>query len=79
MATLQKPKPATTFRCGGIKATIWMNSGERGPFYAATFSRPFKNADGEWRNSASFGLGDLEAISILTAQAKAWIFDHADR
>ena len=78
MAT-QTKKPAHTLRCGGLKATIWKNSGERGPFYSATFSRPFKSTEGAWRNSASFGLADLEAISILTAQAKAWIFDHADR
>lgn len=72
-------KPAHTLRCGGIKATIWKNNSERGPFYSATFSRPFKGAEGQWRNGASFGLADLEAISILTAQAKAWIFERADR
>ena len=78
MAT-QTNKPAHTLRCGGLKATIWKNSGERGPFYSATFSRPFKGAKGQWRNSTSFGLADLEAITILTAQAKAWIFEHAAR
>ena len=78
MAT-QKTKPAATLRCGGIKATIWKNHSERGPFYSATFSRPFKSAEGQWRNAASFGLADLEAIAILTAQAKQWIFDRADR
>lgn len=78
MAT-QSNKPAATLRCGSIKATIWRNEGERGPFYSTTFSRPFKGAEGEWRNAGSFGLADLEAIALLTAQAKAWIFDHAAR
>jgi hypothetical protein len=78
MAT-QTKKPATTLRCGDIKAAIWMNAGEKGAFYSATFSRPFKDAHGNWNNSASFGLSDLDAISILASQAKQWIADHAAR
>ena len=77
MAT--QKKPATTLRCGGIKAAIWMNDTEKGPFYSATFSRSFKDAEGNWKNSASFGLSDLEAITALAAQAKQWIADHAAR
>lgn len=78
MAT-QPKKPATTLRCGGIKAAIWMNAGEKGAFYNATFSRSFKDAQGNWKNSGSFGPSDLDAISVLAAQAKQWIADHATR
>ncbi len=78
MAT-QTKKPATTLRCGGIKASIWMNAGEKGAFYSATFARPFKDAQGNWKNAASFGPSDLDAISLLAAQAKQWIADHAAR
>jgi hypothetical protein len=78
MAT-QSKKPATTLRCGGIKAAIWMNTGEKGAFYSATFTRPFKDAQGIWKDSTSFGPSDLEAISLLAAQAKQWIADHAAR
>ncbi len=78
MAT-QTKKPATTLRCGGIKASIWMNAGEKGAFYSATFVRPFKDAQGNWKNSGSFGPSDLDAISVLAAQAKQWIADHAVR
>jgi hypothetical protein len=31
-------RPATTLRCGNIKATIWQNISEKGPFFATTFS-----------------------------------------
>ena len=31
-------KPANTLRCGNIKATIWENVSENGPFFTATFS-----------------------------------------
>jgi hypothetical protein len=44
MATNHSSKrPATTLRCGNIKATIWQNVSENGPFFATTFSRPFKD------------------------------------
>lgn len=44
MATKNSSKrPATTLRCGNIKATIWQNVSEKGPFFATTFSRPFKD------------------------------------
>jgi len=54
-----------------------MNTGEKGTFYNTTFARPFKDAQGQWKDSASFGPSDLEAITVLAAQAKQWIADHA--
>nr|WP_281720148.1 hypothetical protein [Nitrosomonas nitrosa] len=35
---------------------IWQNVSENGPFFATTFSRPFKDQAGAWRNGTSFGL-----------------------
>jgi hypothetical protein len=70
-------KPANTLRCGNIKATIWQNVSEKGPFFATTFSRPFKDQSGEWRNSTSFGLNDLEALLTVALEAKEWITAHA--
>jgi hypothetical protein len=78
MATSNSSKrPATTLRCGNIKATIWQNVSERGPFFSTTFSRPFKNQAGEWRNGTSFGLNDLEALMNVAFEAKEWIATHA--
>lgn len=49
MATKQQSKqPANTLRCGNITATIWENVSEKGPFFATTFSRPFKDQSGAW-------------------------------
>jgi hypothetical protein len=70
-------KPANTLRCGSIKATIWQNVSEKGPFFATTFSRPFKDQSGEWRNGTSFGLNDLEALLTVAREAKEWISAHA--
>ena len=61
-------KPANTLRCGNIKATIWQNVSEKGPF---------KDQSGEWRNGTSFGLNDLEALVTVAREAKEWISAHA--
>ena len=70
-------KPANTLRCGNIKATIWENVSEKGPFFATTFTRPSKNQSAQWRNSTSFGLNDLEALLTVAREAKDWISAHA--
>ena len=77
MATNTSSKrPATTLRCGNIKATIWQNVSEKGPFFATTFFRPFKDQSGAWRNCTSFGLNDLEALMNVACKAKEWMTAH---
>jgi hypothetical protein len=61
MATNTK-KPTHTLRCGNIKATRWQNVSQKGPFFATTFPRPFRDQSGAWRNGTSFGFNDLEAL-----------------
>jgi hypothetical protein len=65
--------PTNTPRCGNIKATIWQNVSEKSPFFATTFSRPFKDKSGVWRNVISFCLNDLEALLTVAREAKEWI------
>ena len=55
------------------QGTIWQNGSEKGPFFATTFSRPFKDQSGAWRNGASFGLHDLESLMNVALEAKEWI------
>lgn len=74
--TNSSQRPATTLRCGNIKATIWQNVSEKGPFVATTFSRPFKDQSGAWRNGTSFGLNDLEALMNVAFEPKEWITPH---
>jgi hypothetical protein len=69
-------KPTHMLRCGNIKATIWQNDSEKGPFFATTFSRPFKDQSGAWRNGTSYGLNDLEALMNVALEAKEWIAAH---
>ena len=49
-------KPATAFRASNVNAAIWENTGETGPFFSVTFSRPYKDAQDNWKTSSSYGL-----------------------
>lgn len=74
MATQYKyRKPAMAFRSGNVKAAVWHNTGEKGAFFSVTFSRPYKDAESNWKNSSSFGLNDLDAVASVAAQAKEWL------
>ncbi|CUQ67975.1 hypothetical protein [Candidatus Nitrospira inopinata] len=75
----KKPKPVTTLRCSGIKASIWKNEGMNGPFYNVTVTRSYKGQDGVWKNSESFGLADLEALLVVAQQAKLWVTERSER
>ncbi len=75
----KKPKPVTTLRCSSIKASIWKNEGEKGPFYNVTVARSYKGQDGVWKNSESFGLADLEALLVVAQQAKLWVTERSGR
>lgn len=69
-------KPANTLRCGNIKATIWQNVSEKGPFFSTTLSRPFKDHTSTLRHALFFGLYDLKAFINVALEAKEWISAH---
>ena len=75
MATTNKP--ANTLRCGNIKATIWQNVSEKGPFFSATFSRPVQGSVWHMAQWDFFRLNDLEALVTVAREAKEWIAAHA--
>jgi hypothetical protein len=55
-------KPVHEIRLGRVRATFWeQQSKEEGKanFMTVTFSRLYKNAEGEWRDSKSFFASDL--------------------
>ena len=74
-------QPVDTIRDGSLKATIWQNETETGPFYATNFSRTFKDKDGNYRDSHSFVGSDLLKLSELarTAYTRTNEFRREDR
>ena len=69
--------PATSFRSGSVNTAIWENTGEQGLLFSVSFSRPYKDAQGNWKASLSYGLNDLDSLSSLVELAKDWVRRHS--
>lgn len=63
--TTTKNLPIDTIRDGSLKATIWKNESENGNFYTVSFSRTYKDADGQYRDANSFSLAEPLRIARL--------------
>ena len=73
---MEKQKPVHTIRLGRIKATIWANQSQNGPWYSVQVCRVYRNGD-EWKQSDSFGRDDLLLVCKVLDQAHTWIYQQA--
>ncbi|MCY4585576.1 MAG: hypothetical protein OXB98_06005 [Bryobacterales bacterium] len=72
-------KPVAEVRIGAVKAAIWPNQTESGAVrYNVTFSRIYKDADGNWKSTSSFGRDDLLVVAKVADQAHSKIFEVAN-
>lgn len=62
-------EPDDVVRDGALKASIWRNEGENGPFYSTTFARTYKDRDGNLQDAHSFSGSDLLKVSELARKA----------
>ena len=67
------PKPVEVFRIRALRAAIWKNETEQGPCYHVTFSRAYKNGDGQWKSTSRFHRDDLLVVAKLADQAHTFI------
>ncbi|WPZ34511.1 hypothetical protein T8K17_25215 [Thalassobaculum sp. OXR-137] len=61
-------QPADTLRDGHLKSAIWRNETENSVMHSATFSRTYRDQDGNYRDSQSFAGADLLRLSELARQ-----------
>jgi hypothetical protein len=59
-----KLMPVFTTRHRALKAAVWLNESDNGPFYNVTVSRSYKDGD-TWRESPSFGYDDVLHVAEL--------------
>ncbi len=72
-ATPDRNRPVHSLRLRNIRAAIWANEGEQGPRYNTTFCRLYKDGEGYWRSSDSFGRDDLLLVAKVADMAHTWI------
>lgn len=72
MTTTMKDTPEEV-RLGNIKATVWRNETEFGSRFNVTFERLYKDKEGRWTTSASFGPDDLLLLAKVADHAHTYI------
>lgn len=67
--TTSTNKPTRTLRDGSIKATIWCNDSDKGPYYSVQFARGYTDQSGQWHDTDSFSGTDLLKLQHLAGKA----------
>ena len=74
-----KRKPVHEIRIGRIRAAIWENDTKNGARHNVTFSRLYRDDEGNWHDTTSFGRDDLPLLCKVSDRVHTWIFDQAQR
>ena len=68
-------KPLEEVRIGTVKAAIWQNEVAGKTRHSVTFSRIYRDADGQWKTTQSFGRNDLLVLAKVADRAHSRIFE----
>jgi hypothetical protein len=68
-----KQRPAHEIRFGRLKATVWRQESDKGPWFSTVFSRSYRDDGGNWQSSQSFGRDDLLVLAKMCDLADTWI------
>ena len=69
-----KQRPAFEARYGRLKVTVWRQESDKGPWFSTVPTRSYKDNQGNWKTSSSFGRDDLLLMAKLLEQAHTWIW-----
>ncbi len=58
-------QPFDVLRDGALKATLWENEGQSGPFLSITLSKTYEDRNGDLQDGNSFAGGELLRIAEL--------------
>ena len=68
-------RPHDEVRIGNVKAAIWQNHAGDRTRYNVTFSKSYRDADGQWKTIQSFGCNDLLVLAKVADRAHSRIFE----
>ena len=68
-------KPQDEVRIGTVKAAIWKNEVAGKTRYSVTFSRIYRDAEGQWKTAQSFGRNDLLVVAKVADRVHSRIFE----
>ena len=68
-------RPTATVRIGAVKAAIWENQAGDRTRYNVTFSKSYRDAEGQWKTTHSFGRNDLLVLAKVADQTHSRIVE----
>jgi hypothetical protein len=68
-----KQRPVREFRMGRVRVSVWLNQTDQGARMSASPSRSYKDQQGSWQSTQSFGPADLPLLAEVTLQAWRWM------
>lgn len=69
MTTTTNSKPIDTLRDGNLRAAIWKNETEKGPFFSVRITRTWKDESGNYHDADTFSGTELLRLAHLAAKA----------
>ncbi|SPJ26507.1 hypothetical protein [Palleronia abyssalis] len=66
-------QPIETLRDGRLKATLWENQGESGPYHTVTLAKVYEDKDGHLQETSSFSARELLRVAELAREAHGLI------
>lgn len=71
----EKVQPVHAIRLKNVRGAIWSNRTESGTFLNVTFSRSYRDQEGNWHTTESFGRDDLLLLAKIADLAHSWIWE----
>lgn len=68
-------QPLETLRDGRLKATLWENQSESGPYYTVTLAKVYEDKDGHLQETSSFSASELLRVAELARESHGLIRD----
>ena len=68
-------RPTATVRIGAVKAAVWENKAGERTRYNVTLAKSYRDADGQWKTTHSFGRNDLLVLAKVADQAHSRIVE----
>ena len=68
-------KPDLVLRDGSLKATVWRNEGENGPYFSTKLAKTYSDQDGKPRDTQNFSQSELLRVAELSRDAYGAIND----
>ncbi|MCA8883148.1 MAG: hypothetical protein KDA50_05290 [Rhodobacteraceae bacterium] len=74
-STTVSNRPIETLRDSRLKAAIWENASETGPYYTVTLAKLYDDKDGQTKETQSFSASELLRVAELAREAHGVVRD----